>query len=64
MNQQNQSMMTNHVMSVKFAFSAEISVVFKPCEHMITCYDCAPQFNKCPWCKATIFTAVRCIVST
>ncbi|XP_015795574.1 baculoviral IAP repeat-containing protein 8-like [Tetranychus urticae] len=48
----------------KICFSAEISVVFKPCEHMITCYDCAPQFNKCPWCKATVLTAVRCIVST
>uniref|UniRef100_T1K3K0 RING-type domain-containing protein n=2 Tax=Tetranychus urticae TaxID=32264 RepID=T1K3K0_TETUR len=48
----------------KICLSAEISVVFKPCEHMITCYDCATQFTTCPWCKSTIYSAVRCIIST
>uniref|UniRef100_T1KAL6 RING-type domain-containing protein n=1 Tax=Tetranychus urticae TaxID=32264 RepID=T1KAL6_TETUR len=48
----------------KICFNAEISVVYKPCDHMITCYDCAPLFSSCPWCKTTISNAIRCIIAT
>lgn len=46
----------------KICLDAEVSIVFKPCDHMIACYDCAPQFSTCPWCKTRIFEAVRAIL--
>ena len=30
------------------------SVLFYPCNHNFTCFDCANKINKCPYCKANI----------
>ena len=48
----------------KICFSAEVGVVFRPCEHVIACYDCATNFKYCPWCKEKIEDIIRFVIPT
>ncbi|KAL3882067.1 hypothetical protein ACJMK2_028442 [Sinanodonta woodiana] len=36
-----------------------ISVVFLPCGHLVTCSDCAPAMRKCPICRTLIKGTVK-----
>lgn len=38
----------------KICLDKEIGTVFAPCDHAISCTDCASQIDACPVCKSTI----------
>ena len=46
----------------KVCMNSEISVVFLPCRHMITCKLCAANLSKCPICRFDIYFALTPIV--
>jgi len=40
----------------------EISVVFLPCGHLVTCYQCAPALTNCAMCRATVRGITRVLM--
>lgn len=43
----------------KFCLEDEISIVYLPCGHLVTCSFCALGFANCPQCKTTIKGVVK-----
>ncbi|KAK3100205.1 hypothetical protein FSP39_016263 [Pinctada imbricata] len=47
----------------KICMDEDISIVFLPCGHMVTCVNCAPAVRKCPLCRRFIKGTVKAILS-
>lgn len=43
----------------KICLEKEIGCLFWPCNHTVTCTDCAPNFTKCPMCRDKISNSYR-----
>ena len=43
----------------KICFIDEISVVFMPCGHMVSCAQCAFAFPQCPVCRLKIDQIIK-----
>ncbi|XP_062856991.1 E3 ubiquitin-protein ligase XIAP [Trichomycterus rosablanca] len=43
----------------KVCMDRDISVVFLPCGHLITCEKCSAQLSKCPMCNTTITQKIK-----
>nr|BDT62305.1 MAG: baculoviral IAP repeat-containing protein [Penaeus semisulcatus majanivirus] len=47
----------------KVCMDSEITIVFLPCSHMVTCVSCAVSLRQCPICRRDIKHVFRAIVS-
>lgn len=47
----------------KVCMDREVSVVFVPCGHLVTCGECASNLRLCPICRAVIRESVRTFMS-
>ena len=47
----------------KICMNEEVSIVFLPCGHMVSCPYCAPAMSKCPICRRLIKGTVKAILS-
>ncbi len=47
----------------KICYSLDMSVLFRPCGHLLTCKSCADQLSNCPICRCPIFEKIRAFVS-
>ena len=47
----------------KVCLDNEMSIVFIPCGHFVTCVNCAPSLSLCPICRRKIDKAVRTFMS-
>ncbi|XP_043669528.1 E3 ubiquitin-protein ligase XIAP-like isoform X1 [Vespula pensylvanica] len=47
----------------KICYNAEMSIVFLPCKHMISCGNCASVLDKCPICRKSIDLIITAILS-
>nr|WEA82124.1 XIAP [Ctenopharyngodon idella] len=43
----------------KVCMDSDISIVFIPCGHLVTCQKCSEPLNKCPICCATITQKIK-----
>ena len=47
----------------KICMDREISVVFLPCSHLISCVKCAPALKDCPLCRHPIVGTVKTYIA-
>ncbi|XP_047350466.1 putative inhibitor of apoptosis [Vespa velutina] len=47
----------------KICYSAEMSIVFLPCKHMVSCLNCASTLSQCPICRKPIDLVISAILS-
>ncbi|KAJ6647353.1 Death-associated inhibitor of apoptosis 2 [Pseudolycoriella hygida] len=47
----------------KVCFEDEVGVVFLPCGHLVTCFQCASGLSLCPLCRKSIKAYVRTYLS-
>ncbi|XP_046448570.1 baculoviral IAP repeat-containing protein 7-B-like [Daphnia pulex] len=47
----------------KICYSHDMSILFRPCGHLLTCKSCADQLSHCPICRCPIFEKIRAFVS-
>lgn len=47
----------------KICMDNEVGIVFLPCGHLATCFNCAPNLEDCPVCRSTIKATVRTFLS-
>ncbi|KAK4019289.1 hypothetical protein OUZ56_001315 [Daphnia magna] len=47
----------------KICYTQDMSILFRPCGHLLTCKACADQFSNCPICRCPIFEKIRAFVS-
>lgn len=47
----------------KICYSLDMSILFRPCGHLLTCRSCADQLSNCPICRCPIFEKIRAFVS-
>lgn len=47
----------------KICMDEEVGVAFLPCEHLISCVQCAPALKLCPMCRKPIKTSIRTYLS-
>ncbi|XP_064611141.1 baculoviral IAP repeat-containing protein 3-like isoform X2 [Liolophura sinensis] len=45
----------------KICLNKEVTMVFLPCGHLVTCMDCYLMVTHCPFCRTKIMTYVRAI---
>jgi len=43
----------------KVCMDSDISIVFIPCGHLVTCQKCSESLDKCPICCATIMQKIK-----
>jgi hypothetical protein len=47
----------------KICMDSEVSIVFLPCGHLVSCPKCAPALLSCPICRVAIRGSVRTYLS-
>lgn len=47
----------------KVCMDQDISIVFIPCAHLVTCEKCSESLNKCPICCATIAQKIKTYIA-
>lgn len=47
----------------KICYNAEMSIVFLPCKHMVSCGNCASVLDTCPICRKSIDLIITAILS-
>uniref|UniRef100_A0A9I3VTV8 RING-type domain-containing protein n=1 Tax=Biomphalaria glabrata TaxID=6526 RepID=A0A9I3VTV8_BIOGL len=47
----------------KMCLDNEVSVVFLPCGHLVSCSECSSAVSKCPMCRADVKGIVRAFLS-
>jgi len=47
----------------KICYDEPMTVLFRPCGHLLTCRSCAQQLSNCPICRQSILEYIRAYVS-
>lgn len=47
----------------KICLDNDLSIVFLPCGHFVSCATCAPSLKNCPLCRSQIMGLVRTYMS-
>ena len=51
------------ILLCKVCMEEQVSIVFLPCGHLVTCGQCAPAMRKCPLCRAHVKSTVKTYLS-
>lgn len=47
----------------KICYCREMTILFRPCGHLLTCHSCADQLTSCPICRKSILENIRAYIS-
>ncbi|XP_061403811.1 baculoviral IAP repeat-containing protein 3-like isoform X1 [Lethenteron reissneri] len=50
-------------LSCKVCMEHEVSIIFTPCRHVVTCGHCALSLSECPVCRVAVRRALRAIMA-
>lgn len=50
-------------LTCKICLEEELSILFLPCSHLISCQRCAVNLTNCPLCRSTIHAAIQAYIS-
>ncbi|KAF4527963.1 hypothetical protein B566_EDAN017294 [Ephemera danica] len=51
-----------HGLHCRICLLRQIGAVLLPCGHMASCYECAPNVKKCPFCKKAVDCHIRAFI--
>jgi hypothetical protein len=55
----NEKLLDSSRVTCKVCLDHEVSLVFVPCGHLVSCSSCADQLNDCPVCRKRITSKIR-----
>merc|ERR1712071_570166 len=46
----------------KICYGQEMTILFRPCGHLLACHSCADQLTSCPICRRSILENIRAYI--